>query len=191
MKEMEILIEDIPAEGLEIEASDADPWLHEVVKDALGEAFREGDEAKVSLHIDRCEGNVNVQGEIDLSSHPACDRCLERYSFRETIPLHAVLAPLYENRRAQELAEKDEVELVKEDLEFQFYEGDRFDLAEVIREQIVLDEPMKHICSEECRGLCSKCGKNLNKTSCDCEQEKGGSTFSALKDFRVRTDTKH
>jgi len=186
----EILIEDIPEEGLEIEATEADPWLNEVVKEALGDAF-DGDKASASIRIDRVEGNVNIDGRVEITSHPECDRCTARYKFRESFPLHTVLSPLYENRRQKDIEGQEEVELVKEDLEFQFYEGDRFDLGDVIRELIVLDEPMKHLCSEDCKGLCQHCGKNLNEGPCGCAEEHVEGSFSALKDFRVNPQTKH
>jgi len=186
----EILIDDIPAEGLEVKATEADPWFNEIVKDALGDAF-DGDRASAIVRIDRVEGNVNIDGMVEVTSHPECDRCTARYEFRETFPLHAVLSPLYENRKQKEIEGEDEVELVKEDLEFQFYEGDRFDLGEVIRELIVLDEPMKHLCSEDCKGLCQRCGKNLNEGPCGCAKGEAGGTFAALKDIRVNPETKH
>lgn len=186
----EILIDDIPEEGLEVEASEADPWFKEIVKDALGDAF-DDDSASVKVSVDRVEANVNIDGTVELTSHPTCDRCCVRYEFKESFPLHTVLAPLYESRRQQEMAGEEEVELVKEDLEFQFYEGDRFDLGEVIRERIVLDEPMKHVCSEDCKGLCQKCGKNLNEGPCGCAEEQAVGTFAALKDIQVNPQTKH
>jgi uncharacterized protein len=186
----EILIDDIPEEGLDLEASEADPWFNEIVKDALGDAF-DGDTASVKVRIDRVGGNVNLDGAVELTSHPTCDRCCTRYEFRESFPLHAVLAPLYENRRQKELAGQEEIGLVKEDLDFQFYEGDRFDLGEVIREQMVLDEPMKHLCSEDCKGLCQKCGKNLNEGTCGCAEERAGGGFAVLKDISVNPQTKH
>lgn len=187
----EIIVEDIPAEGLDISASEADPWFRGIVKDALGDAFGEGDSAGLSLHIDRLEGNVNVQGAVTFSAHPACDRCLARYEYVEELPLHTVLAPLYESRRQQEMENAEEVELVKEDLEFQYYEGDRFDLAEVVREHIVLNEPMKHLCSDECKGICQRCGKDLNEGQCGCPEERNSGSFAVLKDFRPNSDTKH
>lgn len=187
----EIFIEDIPEEGLSVEASEADPWFLEVVRDALGGAFGKGDSARADVRIDRVENNVSVDGRIKLRSHPSCDRCLKRYEFDEEVPLRVVLSPLYENRREQEMSEKDDVELVKEDLQFQFYEGDRFDLAEVMREQMVLDEPMKHLCGDDCKGLCQRCGKDLNEGPCGCPEEHASSSFAALKDLRIDTETKY
>jgi uncharacterized protein len=187
----DILIDDIPEEGLELTCSEAEAWFHDILVDALGNAFGEGDKARGVVRISRFEGNVNVDGEVELLAHPACDRCLEPYAVDKKIKFHTVLAPLYENRRHQKREDDVELELVKEDLEFQFYEGDRFDLAEVIREQIVLDEPMKHLCREgECKGLCQRCGKNLNDGACGCDDETANSAFAALKGIRVLSKLK-
>ncbi|MFH0935288.1 MAG: DUF177 domain-containing protein [Candidatus Omnitrophota bacterium] len=37
-----------------------------------------------------------------------------------------------------------------------------------IREEIMLDYPIKPLCSSDCKGLCPKCGKNLNQGGCPC-----------------------
>ncbi|MFA5812780.1 MAG: DUF177 domain-containing protein, partial [bacterium] len=157
MKGFEILIDDIPEEGLEIRASEGDPWLADGVRDAFGDAFDKSSTARLTLEIHRVEGNVNLDGQIALTTHQACDRCLERYEDSASIPLHTVLAPLFETKRQREREEESGVELVKEDLEFGFYEGDRIDLADVVRELIVLALPMRHLCQDDCKGLCQRC----------------------------------
>jgi len=43
------------------------------------------------------------------------------------------------------------------------------DLDDEIRQEIVLDYPMKIVCKAECKGLCPNCGQNLNTGECDCE----------------------
>jgi len=42
------------------------------------------------------------------------------------------------------------------------------ELDEDIREDIILDYPIKPLCKDNCRGLCPKCGKNLNEGGCSC-----------------------
>ena len=49
-----------------------------------------------------------------------------------------------------------------------YYDGDRLDLGEMIREQLFLSVPLKRLCREDCRGLCPTCGVNRNRTPCDC-----------------------
>jgi len=43
------------------------------------------------------------------------------------------------------------------------------DLDHDIREEILLDYPVKFLCSPDCKGLCPKCGQNLNQSRCSCE----------------------
>jgi uncharacterized protein len=54
------------------------------------------------------------------------------------------------------------------------------DLTEAIRQQVLLNIPMVTLCKEECAGLCSQCGHDLNLGPCDCEPEVD-SRFSILK----------
>lgn len=44
------------------------------------------------------------------------------------------------------------------------------DLTQIAREEIILDYPSVLLCSKDCRGLCVKCGKNLNQGQCLCDQ---------------------
>ena len=45
------------------------------------------------------------------------------------------------------------------------------DLTEDIRQEIILDLPVKILCQEDCKGLCPNCGANLNKEKCQCKQD--------------------
>lgn len=58
-------------------------------------------------------------------------------------------------------------------------------VRENIRETVSLMEPMKVLCSENCKGRCPQCGADLNKKQCSCVQEKA-SPFAALKNFRPK-----
>lgn len=46
---------------------------------------------------------------------------------------------------------------------------DKIDLSEDVKELTLLALPMKHLCDENCKGLCPKCGKDLNEGPCDCK----------------------
>jgi len=182
----EIIIEDIPEEGMEVAATESDAWLADAVKDALAESSDEGFQAKLRVGLTRTDGNVNVDGDIDLVSRPACDRCAVAFEEAQKVHVHTVLAPKYESERQRRLEQEIEAELVEEDMEFAFYEGDRFDLAEVVREQIVLAQPMQRLCRPDCKGLCQSCGKNLNEGPCDCHGEDRPKSFSALEGFKAQ-----
>ena len=182
---MEIFIEDIPPEGLEIDATEADPWLSAIVGEAAGEAFKKGDKAVLHLELQKVGDNVSIDGEVNFSSHPPCDRCLVEFEEPLSFPFHTLLAPLYESARQERIEKGMEVELVREDLEFSFYEGDRIDLDEIVREQVLLNQPMKHLCSEGCKGLCQRCGKDLNAGPCNCEEKKADRCWEALKGIKL------
>jgi len=181
---MDILIDDILEDGLEIEGTEKDPWVGGVFKEVLGEGFRHDDPAHISVHIVRFEENITISGGARYTSHRSCDRCLAEYAENAEFPLHTVLVPLHESRESRR-EDAEEVEINEEDLEFGCYEGDRFDLAEVIREQVLLTQPMKHLCRSDCAGLCQRCGKNLNKGMCECKEEHGDPRWTALKGVKI------
>ena len=59
----------------------------------------------------------------------------------------------------------------------------RLDLGELIFSEVVLGLPMKHLCKEDCKGICGKCGKNLNVSDCDCRETEIDPRFAALQEL--------
>ena len=64
--------------------------------------------------------------------------------------------------------EEEEVELDDHEVVVGYYDDERLDLGEVVREQLLLSLPMKRVCREECQGICPTCGRNRNTASCAC-----------------------
>jgi len=91
--------------------------------------------------------------EVDL--HAVCGRCLEEYEK----PLRLQFTEEYVQGEP------------REDTTALSYMGDVIDLREAVRENILLNLPLKPICDEECKGLCSECGVNLNLSTCSCGRE--------------------
>jgi uncharacterized protein len=110
----------------------------------------------------------------------ACGRCLEPF----TLPVEQELDLFYLPHDAnQEEEEEDEVELSDRDVVVAYYEGDRLDLGDVIREQLFLDVPLSRLCREDCKGLCPHCGVNRNQQACDCPNEEPSlSPFASLRE---------
>lgn len=181
---MEILIEDIPVEGLQLTATAAaDGWLKHMMLEVLSKEFTKHDAAELDLFFAKCDDDVDIDGNLLYTSHALCDRCLKSYVDRNTLGIHLHLAPL--QRRRGEARGDDEI--VKDDLEFSFYEGDRFDIADIIHEQLLLHQPMKHICKPACQGLCQYCGKDLNLGPCGCKQEADDPRWAPLKKLKIKT----
>jgi len=126
--------------------------------------------AKVSKAVDK----FLVQGTIRGGIRVRCDRCLEPYHRDLESLFHVYLVAPGKG------ADGEEIELLDEDMEVDFIKGDTIDLSDIIREQIYLSLPMKSICKESCRGLCSVCGANLNESSCLCGNAEGHPAFSKL-----------
>lgn len=59
----------------------------------------------------------------------------------------------------------------------------QLDLDEIVRSDVLLHIPMKHLCKDDCKGICSKCGKNLNEGSCNCETKEIDPRLAALADL--------
>jgi len=81
-----------------------------------------------------------------------------------------------------------EIELRYEDMEVAYYDGIRLDVDLMVLEQIELSIPMKFVCSEDCKGLCNKCGTDLNEGTCLCSRESADSRLSVLLDFKKKMD---
>jgi len=71
-----------------------------------------------------------------------------------------------------------------------YFQGDEIDLTEALQQNILLELPMKPLCSEDCLGLCPTCGANRNETSCTCQQATDvDPRLAALKDLLRKPDS--
>ena len=64
-------------------------------------------------------------------------------------------------------------------------EGEVVDLRPMIREELLLVVPEFPVCREDCRGLCPRCGTNLNESECDCRSAEADPRWEALRKLRV------
>lgn len=55
------------------------------------------------------------------------------------------------------------------DEEVRYFSGETIDLTELIRETLIINEPFQVLCQEDCKGLCVRCGVNLNHSQCECD----------------------
>ena len=100
-------------------------------------------------------GILRLEGEINADMTCICDRCGEEFESAKTTVVDAVLA----------------LEDSEENPELFVIEGDQLDLDDVLSTVFVLDMETKFLCKEDCKGLCSRCGKNLNLGPCGCRKE--------------------
>lgn len=77
---------------------------------------------------------------------------------------------LLQEERAEEFKDEDAV----------VFAGTSLLLDDIAENNILLNLPIRYLCSEDCKGLCPKCGKDLNSGSCDCRHDEGDPRLSVL-----------
>ena len=103
------------------------------------------------------KGKILVEGKGKIPFSSSCNRCLAEV--REEVFLDF-----------EEQLYSPEIEIDEDTKEEQYYlEGYELDLLALIREELQLAWPTKILCKEDCKGICKKCGIDLNKESCQCD----------------------
>lgn len=103
-------------------------------------------------------GVLVMKGTVRTRIHGVCDRCAGEFQRDVSFPIDAVLV-------TELSSEEDEDENI-----FPLV-GDSADLEEIVRTVFVLNLDSKLLCQEDCKGICPRCGKNLNLGKCDCRKE--------------------
>ena len=123
-------------------------------------------DVEVSGVLTRLNEEVFLTGRVDTVLSLNCSRCLKQFSHPVQSKLKSHFVPL-DNK----VTSAGEVELHAADIDTEFYENDRVDLTQSVRDGILLAVPVIFLCREDCNGLCSQCGVNLNQGSCGCAKE--------------------
>jgi len=160
---MKIIISEIPDEGLDIE-----------VNEAL--TFDDGlSPVQAQLNIKKVGTEVVVSGNILTDVELQCSRCLKDFTSKLSFPFEAIFHPV------EQLKEEEKHELNVEELDMGFYSKDELDLFDLIKEQIMLNLPMKPLCNELCKGICLQCGADLNTGDCGCSEKEMDTRLVALR----------
>lgn len=124
---------------------------------------------------------ANVKGDLRGALEIACSRCLQpvEVNFETIFDTDFVTLENYEKMSAEH-------EITGADFSLSIYDGERINLDEITREQILLNLPMHQLCSENCAGLCEKCGANKNANACSCETKEIDPRWAALKQLRIK-----
>lgn len=110
-------------------------------------------QGRVVNHAGALVLNGTARSELDL----LCDRCGKEFSREKVVPLDMLLADTLEQEDSE-----DEIFLL---------DGNELDLDELVTTAFVLAMDTKNLCSEDCKGLCAKCGADLNLGPCGCRPE--------------------
>jgi uncharacterized protein len=113
-------------------------------------------------------GLLKLSGELHFEFSANCLRCLK--------PVETVAELKVEENFVQVLKSEESDEYT--------FEANAVDIDKPLMDNIILAMPMTIICSEDCKGLCSLCGTNLNLKTCSCDESKiVDPRMDILKDF--------
>ncbi|MGH7808194.1 MAG: YceD family protein [Thermodesulfobacteriota bacterium] len=170
---MKVRLSDIGDDGLHIVTLRKPEWLSNIP-----ELARDTDDMHLSsnilfdLRLSKILKEINVCGTIRFSIRSLCARCLRNADLSIVPGVNLVLSP------ASTLQEGDE------NIDFETYKGEEFDLGNYLREIIAMSLPVKVLCEEDCKGLCSNCGANLNLQICSCKGDWVDPRFTVLRGFK-------
>ncbi|MXZ48995.1 MAG: DUF177 domain-containing protein [Candidatus Dadabacteria bacterium] len=169
---MIVNVSEIKDGGLSLNLTRGPGWLGGSEKSEVASV-----DSDIEFHIDllRTAGEISVRGKIGFLAVARCSRCLSDVSVDTNLGVNLILSP----------SETEKKEEAGGDIDYETYRGRTIDLNDYMREQVNLSLPYKVVCTEDCRGLCSGCGQNLNEQQCGCETRQEDSRFAVLKDIKI------
>ena len=121
-----------------------------------------------TINVESASNGYRIYGDIRFKKLESCDRCLNTYEHKKKILLDVILS------NNNELINNTDIILFKDSEDF-------IDLGPVIHDLILLDNPLKRLCTNKCKGLCSNCGTDLNKSLCKCVKSNNDHRWDKLK----------
>jgi uncharacterized protein len=123
---------------------------------------------------------VMIKGSIAGRVRVFCDRCLEPFEFELNPAFQIVMIP------ARPAAADGEDAIEADRLDENVYRDPKISLTDLLTEQIILNLPAKVLCGDECRGLCARCGANLNQGACACTADESDPRWMLLREMKKK-----
>ena len=154
-------IEDIPEAGLNLDLLIAKEQFEINQPDCSL-----SDDLKLRGRLVKIYQEISFSGELQALLQVACTRCLNLFPYKIETEIKVHFIPL-----GKEPSLGTETEIKETDIEQEIYEGGKVDLRGSVRDQVLLEVPLMHLCREGCKGICSGCGGDLNSRQCKCKNE--------------------
>lgn len=124
--------------------------------------------AEASGRVTNHSGLILLSGSVVPNLRVCCARCGSEYLYNTPVALNAKIT--------DKLANEDEDEFI-------IMQDFAIDIEDIVRTALILELPTRFLCKEDCKGLCVKCGANLNESTCNCETRERDSRWDVLKDY--------
>ena len=176
---MKIPVDDITESAREVRFFENIGGLNALYKNSQCRDFGFPPFLEVDLVYYRSGQEVFFKGSFVGTLEGTCSRCLRNYSFSLGKDFDFVLSsdPSEQGGKVGELD--------REDLGLSYYSTEEIDLAPLIKEQVMLALPTRPQCHENCRGLCSSCGIDLNQETCACSSSAADPRMAIFRTLKV------
>lgn len=128
---------------------------------------------KVNGIVKNFGGTIELDAKAHASLEMTCDRCAE--SFKTDLDFD-----ILESFKEIEHISQNKSDENNQNPDITYFSGDTINLEEWVYSSLVLSLPGKHLCKDDCKGLCPNCGADLNKTECKCDTRPVDPRFAAL-----------
>lgn len=159
--------------------SSRDSWLQEVFYKFERSGYEVEGDIWVDMNLTKLDPDYTLRGKLKFIIQQACFRCAENFPLSIDHRFHVAFAHTSEHAKIPSVASHD-----SDELDINFFQGNEIDLAPVIEEQFVLSLPYQAPCKSDCRGICQRCGTNLNLGSCQCDEIPKATPFEVLKNWK-------
>ncbi|MCL5029891.1 MAG: DUF177 domain-containing protein [Bacteroidetes bacterium] len=115
----------------------------------------------VDVELNKLHNQVVLDAKLTMNANFDCDRCNTNFN-----------STLNNNYKMVYLIGTEPEDSESINLTYLSVDSDKIELNNDVRDFALLTIPMKKLCKENCKGLCAKCGKDLNDGDCGCNQDK-------------------
>lgn len=143
----------------------------------LGEEFVFPDGLTVDGKITNNTKSLHFTADVSGRMLVHCARCMEKIEKNVEFEI------------SEFLVREEQAEQISDDDDAVVFAGEEIDIDELIVNNFLINVPGKYLCSEDCKGLCPKCGKNLNLGVCDCSDDEIDPRWAALAEIIKNSET--
>lgn len=139
----------------------------------LGENYRFDEPLRITGRIYNNGQSLTLEADVAGKMVTECARCLDEIKVDVEFSVHELLSQRKEN-------EADSEDII-------LFDGYEVELDDIIADHFLMNISGRYLCSEDCKGLCPTCGKNLNAGDCDCDNDYIDPRWQALADILNQT----
>ena len=178
-----IRIVDIPETGVSIEREDS-PDVFPILKDLekAGEC-KFISPIKLRVAVKAIGRMYRMNGSFSTTVQLTCSRCLSEFKKPLKDVFDMTFVPIGLDKTDE--GDYQDKELTDEEIGITYFEGEEIDLKDAFQEHLIMSLSQRPLCKEACKGLCQKCGANLNDGNCRCTKDQINDRFEILKGLKV------